>query len=372
MEPLKNLLSPEVVTRIGRAMSRADRSFNMRVFLRNIANELEPLELKQRMMLITSRLQLVLPEDPRKSFPRLIAALKQDENDKIGLSGFSVWPLTRYVAEHGLRHFELSMESLHAMTQVFTAEFDIRPFLIHQEERTLKQLVRWTEDPSEHVRRLVSEGSRPLLPWGERLPQFVKYPERTWPLLEALKDDPSLYVRKSVANHINDHSKHHGDWVVKQLKSWRQPKSANPSHREWIIRHATRTLVKRGHPGALKLHGIAPSSAVTVVRAKILTPRIKLGESLRVQVVLQNSSTKPVPTIVDHELRLLKSNGTHAAKVFKGKKFVLEVGETRTIELQIPIRRVTVRAYYQGRQYWAPLINGKVHTAHQFVLNVAD
>jgi 3-methyladenine DNA glycosylase AlkC len=330
---------------------------------------LEPLELKQRVLFISARLHRVLPADVRKSFPVLVGALKQDEQDRVGLSGFVVWPLTRYVREHGLNHFDVSMRSLHAMTQVFTAEFDIRPFLLHHEVQTLQTLKRWTQDPSEHVRRLVSEGTRPLLPWGERLSRFVEAPSRTWPLLEALRDDPSMYVRKSVANHINDHSKHHGDWVVAQLTQWRGAGKSVSSELEWIIRHATRTLVKRGHPGALKLHGVA-GSGVKVVSAKVRTRRVMVGEALAVQVVLKNTSKKPAATIVDHEVRFLKANGMHSPKVFKGKKLVVDPGATVAIEMKIPIRAVTVRAYYPGVQYWVSVVNGVRSPEERFVLEI--
>lgn len=351
MEPFKNMLGEEAARKIAKAMKRASASFPSEKFLKNIKKDLEPLELKDRMKLLKERLKNVLPANPKESFPLLVKALKENEKDDVGVSGFLVWPFTQYVSDEGHEHFDLSMKTLHKMTQVFTAEFAIRSFLISSEQKTLKQMLAWSQDPSEHVRRLASEGSRPLLPWGQKLTAFVSNPEKTWPLLENLKGDPSLYVRKSVANHINDHSKHHGDWVVKKLKTWDLEKH------DWVIRHGTRTLVKKGHKGALTLHGIK-SSKIKVLQQKVLTPKIKMGDFLQVEVKLQNPTSKPIKLILDHELGLLKANGKISPKVFKGKKLILPPKEILTLFSQIRVRSVTVRKYYYGKQAWTPILNG--------------
>lgn len=357
MEPFKNKLGEHAAQQIAHAISRAHPKFDQKLFLKNLKQELEPLELKARMILLQQRLQKTLPADPHKSFAILIKSLQKNDSDKIGLSGFLVWPLTHYVTELGLDHFDLSMDALYQMTQVFTAEFAIRPFLIRHPQKTLKQLHTWINDSNEHVRRLVSEGSRPLLPWGQRIPEFVLEPKKTWPLLEVLKLDPSEYVRKSVANHINDHSKNHGDWVVKQLESWNKKHSKHKDV-QWIIRHGTRTLVKKGHVQALALHGV--NACALDVSQKVVTKKVRLGEFLKVQVTLRNTSKAAALVIVDHELLLLKASGRTSPKVFKGAKLTLQSGETRTLDLQVRIKKVTTRKYYAGKQGWTARVNGKV------------
>lgn len=379
MEPFKNLINHAAVKRIERAIVRSYPSFDGKRFLKGIDSSLHPLELKGRVIHISERLKDALPSDIPLSLSILTAAVResdrgsiqtvneQSEDDEIGLSGFLVWPLTRFVSSYGLGHFKESMSALHAMTQVFTAEFDIRPFLIHYETKTLKHMRRWTEDPNHHVRRLVSEGTRPLLPWGERLIRFVNDPTVTWDMLDALKHDPSPYVRKSVANHINDHSKNHGDWVIEQLSSWANP--SRDAEIDWIIRHSTRTLVKRGHSGALRLHGVE-TGVVLVNSATVLSRKIALGDSLRVRVELNNPSNKSLVVIVDHELNLLKANGKHAPRVVKGKKLLLDAGARISVEMNIPVRPVTVRKYYSGVQFWSPIVNGLKHDSHAFKLTV--
>lgn len=366
MEPFKNWLGISAGRRIAAAIARAYPAFDARTFLSGLEAALEPLELKERMVHLEERLTRGLPEDPRRGFSILAHALKQDEKDAVGLSGFEVWPLTHWVTLKGLAHFDLSMKALRAMTQVFTAEFAIRPFLIHHETQTLKQLHAWTADPSEHVRRLVSEGSRPLLPWGIRLPAFVEAPQKTWPLLDKLKQDPALYVRKSVANHINDHTKHHGDWVIEKLSEW-QKAHADSKAVNWIIRHGTRTLIKKGHPGCLRLHGIS-ATAVELVKGSVLTPRVHLGEWLKLKAVIRNTGKRPAEAWIDLDLQLAGSRAQARSKIFKGKRVVLNAGETQTVELALPIRPVTTRRYYPGRQSCALVVNGRRSESYPFQL----
>lgn len=356
MEPFKNWLGFKAAERIAQAVHRSDPSFPKKDFLAGLEKELAPLELKDRMRLLNVRLKAVLPNDPRQSIPKLMEALRQSSEDKIGLNQFEVWPLTQYVAEEGQAHFELSMKALKAMTQVFSSEFAIRAFLIQQEAKTLGQLRIWTEDSSEHVRRLVSEGSRPLLPWGEKLPRFVKDPSKTWPLLERLRIDPSFYVRKSVANHINDHTKNHADWVMRHLARWRK-EHAQSKDMDWILRHGTRTLIKKGHPVALRLQGVHPS-AIVLKRWRILTPNVCLGESLIIEIVLHNPGEKSAKAIVDVDLQLLGSRDQKRSKIFKGIHRVIEASQSETFRIDIPLKRVTTRRYYPGNQGCRPFVNG--------------
>ena len=366
MEPFKNKLNEEAAKRIACAIKRGYPTFPEEKFLHNIAKELAPLELKERNIFLKNRLVKFLPEDKKKCFPILVDALKKNEKDEVGLSGFLVWPLTEFIAEHGLEHFELSMYALYQMTKVFTAEFAVRNFFLRQEDKTLILFKLWAKDECEHVRRLVSEGSRPLLPWGKKLSKFAQNPEKTWPLLEALKNDSSLYVRKSVANHINDHSKNHADLVVKKLKAW---KKAYPENKNinWIIRHGTRTLIKKGDQKALELHGIKKVK-IKIKYQKILTKQVKMGNALQVELAIANPSNKNITLLIDHEIELLGARGKYRSKVFKGKKVIFRAKEIKIISSQIKIKAVTVRKYYLGTQYWCPIINGEKKKKLAFLL----
>ena len=254
------------------------------------------------------------------------------------------------------------------MTKLFTSEFAIRAFFIKDQKRTLFEFKKWLNDDSEHVRRLVSEGSRPLLPWGQKLHQFVIDPQLTWDLLDYLKNDTSEYVRKSVANHLNDHSKNHPEFVLKKLIGWNKLYPKDP-HIQWIIKHATRTLIKKGNSEALKLLGIN-NSKIKLNKCILDSKKIKIGESLKVEMVIANLEPKNINIIIDHEISLLKANGTHTKKVFKGKKITILPKQKIKVNFKIPFKKVTTRVYYSGKHYYAAKINGKSKKAIEFILKV--
>ncbi len=368
MEPFKNLFNKSVAENIADAVKRNYSAFNKKAFLKNIDKELDKLELKGRVHFLAVRLHDYLPKELGESIHFLLGALKQNEKDHQGISGMAVWPLTHFVSLYGLENFELSMLALKEMTKEFTSEFAVRPFFVKDQKKVMKFFKEWVDDESEHVRRWVSEGSRPLLPWGMKLQDFVSDPELTWIFLEKLKNDPSEYVRKSVANHINDHSKNHPDFVVEKLLEWH--KSNNKSDDlSWIIKHASRSLIKKGNKKAFQLHGVE-SFNIKVVEQKILSKKVKIGEVLRVSITLQNASNKKAQIILDHDIHLLRANGKHNVKVFKGKKMLLLPKEKIQIKLSIPFKVVTTRAYYPGKHFWNVKINGTSELPLPFQLSL--
>ncbi|NOT78702.1 MAG: DNA alkylation repair protein [Bacteriovoracaceae bacterium] len=352
MEPFKNKINIDTARQISQNIKRHYPEFNDTLFHKNINSELTDLELKDRIRFLAKKLHLFLPTD----FKISAKILKKAVGDHSTLSGFNVWPLTEYISNYGEDELDLSLEVLKEMTKVFTSEFAVRAFFIKNPNRTLKIFKHWAQDENEHVRRLVSEGSRPLLPWGQKISEFVNSPKLTIELLELLKNDESLYVRKSVANHLNDHSKNHPDLVVKTLQSWKKsdPKNKNI---EWIIRHASRTLVKKAHPKALELHGVS-SKKINVLSLKLKKNQIKINESLEISVTIQNKSKAKSLVILDVDLHLLKANNSHNIKCFKGKKVSLDAEEKILVILKVPLKKVTTRTYYSGVQYLSCKING--------------
>lgn len=368
MEPFKNLLNEEVANEIANLLFKKNKKFKKDLFLKDIKKKLKPLELKDRVRFLSERLKESLPEDQVESLLLLKKIIKVNNEDKIGLDGFKLWPISEYVAKYGLNNFDVSMDVLKELTKAFTAEFAIRSFFIHDEKKTLKYFKLWVHDENEHVRRLVSEGSRPYLPWGQKLTNFAIDPNITWELLEQLKDDPSMYVRKSVANHLNDHSKNHPDWVVDNLLLWKK-KYGDDEKVNWIIKHASRTLVKNGHKRAFKLHGV-DSGKVKVLQSKIQSKNIKLGKNLEVEIEIQNLEKKKLKIILDHELHLLRKNGKYNIKCFKGKNLYLLPLEKMKIKFNIPLKVVTTRSYYTGVQYWNIKVNGVSEEKLAFNLKV--
>lgn len=372
MEPLKNLFSIGSARRTVAALRRGDPEFSEEAFLDGLAAELEVRELKQRVRLFADRIDAQLSRDTPTAFVAMVEALPRDDKDTVGLSGMAVWPLTEIVARRGLPHFEASMNALRAMTRPFTAEYAIRPFLRLEQERTLACLAEWVRDPDEHVRRLASEGSRPLLPWGERLAALQADPELTLPLLQALKDDPSEYVRRSVANHLNDHSKTHPERIVAVLGEWLGAKSdaTGKGSLTRLARHASRTLLKAGHPDALRLHGFAPSDVLELGDVRIGPARLRVGEALDYQFVIRNRSGDPAKVLFDYAIHHRKANGGLTAKVFKGRTRTLAPGESWEVVGRHPLRLVTTRRYHPGTHQFEVRINGLAGPAQNFELLV--
>lgn len=370
MEPFKNEFSQPNALRIAAAVRRAHPDFNVARFSKGLEAALAPLELKQRMLLIADRLEAGLPTHPPDLFAILIRALSHGDSDKGELRGFLVWPLTEIVARRGLGHFEEAMQALAEMTRRFTAEFAIRPFLRQHREKTLKQLTRWCKHPDEHVRRLVSEGSRPLLPWGGNLPELLAPPFPTLALLEKLHRDPSDYVRLSVSNHLNDFSKHHPELVVATLQRW-LAETPDDARLQKIARHACRTLLKAGHPGAMDLHGYGSAKVLKLESFSLGQTSVQLGTHLDFQIAIRNTSKKPVRVMFDFAIHHLKANGSHSPKVFKGRMSELAPDQLWTIDGRHPIRPITTRVYHPGLHHFEPRINGQAHPALSFTLKIA-
>jgi 3-methyladenine DNA glycosylase AlkC len=367
MEPFKNEFSYPKARQIAEAVKRAHPAFSLPRFIKGLETALEPLELKQRMHLIADRIEAGLPAHPPEVFSILAKTLAKDQADTRGLRGFLVWPLTEIVARRGLPHFAEAMHSLSEMTKCFTAEFAIRPFLREHPELTLKQLHAWCDHPDEHVRRLVSEGSRPLLPWGGNLPELLNSPHPTLELLEKLHRDPSDYVRLSVSNHLNDFSKHHPELVIETLTRWQKANPDDPRLKK-LARHACRTLLKSGHPGALEFHGYGSAKVLELEVFELGGKSVTLGGHLEYRLVVRNSSKRPMRVMFDYAILHRKANGTLSPKVFKGRIRELAAGEGWEITGRHPVKPITTRVYHAGIHGFEPRLNGRAFPALEFTL----
>lgn len=373
MEPFKNFISAREVDLITLHLSRHLPEFDGQDFQTGIMKSLLSLELKQRAALIASALHNVLPPDAASRNAILAAMLHPDPLDQAtqpsddkGISGWGLWPLTMVVGTYGLEDFDASLALLKEMTKRGTSEFDVRPFLQADQERALAIITPWASDENIHVRRLASEGTRPRLPWGMQLKQLVTDPSPTLPILHAMRDDPEEYVRRSVANHLNDIAKDHPDLVAGLANDWM---SAAPAPRQKLVRHACRTLIKQGHPMALAAFGVGkPDISEPVIR--VLTPQVDLGSALSFAVDLSSGAKKPQKLIIDYVIHFQKVSGTLAAKVFKWKQMTLEAGQTVSMTRDHAIRPITTRKYYAGTHALSLRINGRDFGREEFELAI--
>lgn len=262
--PLKDLMGRRLIALIGESLAAVVPGFDVRRFKARALSGLEALALKERAMHIAQAMAAQLPADFEDVAPLLIRSfgppLAATEGN--GLAPFFYFPHAHLIARHGVARFDSGMAANYELTQRFTAEFSIRPFLVAHRARCLALLQRWTKDPNPHVRRLVSEGTRPRLPWAMRLPEFQADPHLSLPLLEALKDDPELYVRRSVANHLGDIAKDHPDIAFAVCERWLDELRASADDRQaeqrrWIVRHAVRLPARQGAAPALRLRALA-------------------------------------------------------------------------------------------------------------------
>lgn len=373
MEPFKNNLSPELVFCIADHLQKQLVEWDRASFETPVLKELPDLELKARAQLIADHLHQVLPKRLTARYRVIRAMLHPSESaqsgvqsNEAGICGWGMLPLGMVVGQHGLADFDKSLALLKEMTKRFSAEFDVRYFLLEDQERALQIMGDWTHDPNFHVRRLVSEGTRPRLPWGMQLPRLIADPSPTLPILTALRDDEEEYVRRSVANHLNDISKDHPDLVAKLAGDWM--KGADKG-RQRLVRHACRTLIKQGHPAALKVFGHGPPR-LKRTRLNIETAVVTLGESLVFNVDLRSQAKSSQSLVIDYIVHFKKANGQRSGKVFKWKTIRLEAGEAVSLQRSHPLRPVTTRRYYAGRQALSVRINGQDFGFEEFELQV--
>jgi 3-methyladenine DNA glycosylase AlkC len=366
-EPLKNQFGADVPRAIATMIRAVCPSFNSQAFVRDTLDGYDVLALMPRGKKIAQALRRHLPDDYTRAVAILLDSLGQpharDPNQS--LASFLFMPHTMFVAEFGLAHFEVSIRAQHALTQRFTAEFSIRPFIEKHPEATLRQLKIWTADPSAHVRRLVSEGTRPRLPWAPRLRNFQADPTPVLALLELLKDDPALYVRRSVANNLNDIGKDHPDLLAHTAQTWLEGAS---TERRWIVGHALRSAVKRGERSALDVLGFGGSAQVFVGKASITPSRAAMGGKVDIAFEVTNTHDMPQSVLVDFCVHYVKANGQTRAKVFKLKTLELAPGQTALLGKKLSVAEMTTRKHYPGVHRVDLILNGQPQPLGAFEL----
>lgn len=356
---LKEIFNRERLRHIAREAEAVWPGFDGQRFMKLATAGLDELGIMQRMRQTADSLHETLPAD----FPRALPILK-DLAPRIG-HGFASIALSEFVALHGRNHFDLSLDALKFFTRLGSSEFAIRHFLVADFERTIAVMRRWAEDENEHVRRLASEGSRPRLPWSFQLKNLVADPSPTGPILETLKADPSLYVRKSVANHLNDIGKDHPDLLVERVSGW----NLDEKHTAWITRHALRTLIKKGDARALALIGTTGKAEIRVEAFAVEPARTRLGERITTRARLASTSKSPQRLVVDYAVHYPKKNGI-SRKVFKLKETELLPGADCVLAISQTIKDFTTRRHYAGFHRVELMVNGETVATSGFELTV--
>lgn len=346
---LKEIFDRARFQHIAGEMAAISRDFDGERFLALATKDLDALGIMQRLRQTAEALRGALTCD----FARSVALLRELA-PRIG-HGFASIVLSEFVALYGRADFDRSMVALHYFTRFGSAEFAIRHFLADDFERTLDVMRGWALDDNEHVRRLASEGARPRLPWSFQLKSLIADPSPTLPILELLKSDPSLYVRKSVANHLNDISKDNAELLLERLAGW----DMADSNTAWIVRHALRTLIKKGDPKALALIGTTGRPEVDVAAFAVTPASIALGGRIALRTSIVSTAVKPQQLVVDYAVHYVKKAGGTSKKVFKLKQITLPPAARKELEISQAVRDFTTRKHYPGHHRVELIVNGE-------------
>jgi len=341
----KDWFDTEAVKRLSDQVYSAWPEFDQKRFQSLATDGLEDMEMSGRVDLIAASLANVLPEDKAEALRILSQSLPEILPDCEAVTdGWLQWPVGAFIATYGTDDVDAAFDAMIELTQRFSSEFAIRPFAVQDPEDTFSRLKKLTGHPSAHVRRWCSEGIRPRLPWGGNLKSLIEDPSPIWPILEDLKQDSELYVRRSVANNLNDIAKDHPDAVLDRCEAW----WGQHEDTDHLIRHALRTLIKDGHPRALALLGYhAPGEELG---AKLsVTPRsIQIGESITLNLTLQNKGKDTLAVLVDFGVEYVRKQGT-SGKVFKWSTRELKPGEELSLTKRHAFRETSIRALYPGK-----------------------
>lgn len=280
-------------------------------------------------------------------------------------TGYQGMFIPAFVELYGLSEFKLSTDSLAYITQYASAEFAVRPFIQHYPQKMHRLLLDWAKSDNEHLRRLASEGCRPRLPWAMGLPEFKKNPAFILPILDALRDDSSEYVRRSVANNLNDIAKDHPQIVITIATNWLA--ESHSKARQRLVKHACRSLLKQAHPQALALFGFLPPKHIKVENL-IADKTVKLGGTLHFSCVLKQQQGKCLNKVrIEFAIDFMKKNGKQARKIFQLSESVIEQ-DTKIINKAFSFKKISTRAYYCGQHSLAILVNGVQLHEEKFVL----
>ncbi|ANS74268.1 hypothetical protein AWM70_06450 [Paenibacillus yonginensis] len=367
-EPLKNVYNKPFIRQLADKLHRAYPPFDTEGFIHSVLDEgWEGLELKARMRKITETLGRYLPS----AYPEAIAVLFAIDGECSGFP-YLIFPDFVEVFGQGKEDWELSMQALERFTPKSSAEFAVRPFLLRDPERTMKQMLAWAGHPDEHVRRLASEGCRPRLPWGQALGMFKKDPAPILPVLERLKADPSLYVRKSVANNLNDMAKDHPDLVIELARKWR----GSAPETDWIIRHACRNLIRKAVPEVLALFGYAdPEQGEPLAVSAELSANpdhAAIGGQSELSYELRLRDGEAVHIRLEYGVDFVKAGGRVSRKLFLLSDKTVP-GGTRLAGVRTHRwANLTTRRHYPGQHRLVLLVNGREIAQTQVLLSESE
>lgn len=361
-DALKDIYSKKFITLFAQYCNEVIPSFDPLVFGRFVFNkEWESKALKQRMSHIASALHEQLDADYRKSIKQLLQIIDHLKSKNIQ-SGFEYMFFPDFVEQYGQQYPDQSLNAIEKITAFSSCEFAIRPFIKNNPEKVMKQMLKWSMHKNLHVRRLSSEGCRPRLPWAMALQDLKKDPAPILPILENLKADPSEYVRRSVANNLNDIAKDHPAVVSSIVKKWQ----GFSKETDWIVRHGSRTLLKKADAEIYSLFGLSGTHTATIQNFKIKPKNVSLGGVLHFSFELYNGAPTPSKLRIDFAIYYMKSSGSQSRKLFRISENMYQPDQLYSFNKKISFSDLTTRKHYAGKHAIAIVVNGNEMVTEQF------
>jgi 3-methyladenine DNA glycosylase AlkC len=364
MSALKDIYSPSFFNYFSGIAETVLPSFDRNKFAADIFTpDWQNKELKQRMRHTSLVLHQFLDPDFVQAAGQ-IEKLTRKLQEAGTPENFAYMFLPDYIEIHGLDDFQSSVNAMEVVTQFISCEYAVRPFILKYKDDMMKQFLTWSEHKNHHVRRLASEGSRPRLPWGMGIPELKKEPKQILPILENLKNDPSEYVRRSVANNLNDIAKDHPAVVLEIAGKWQ---GISPETNA-LIKHGSRTLLKQGNTEILSHFGLLNDSRFEISELKIVTPEVRIGDDLVFSFTVKNGSDTEQLFRLEYAVYYLRQNGQLSKKVFKISERVFKPMEEISMIRKQSFRLITTRKFYEGEQQLSVIINGHERVFGKFVL----
>lgn len=365
-EPLKNIYHKKFFEPIIRLFEKEVDHFDSSKFMNAIfCEDWNGMELKARYHHIALVFHDFLPKDFSAAITILLSQLQALKVGGYKVESYEYLFYPDYIESFGLEDWETSELAMKEMTKYISCEFAIRPFLKKNPKRTFEWLYELSTHSHENVRRFSSEACRPKLPWGGNMKALEVDPSPIFPIMETLITDESLFVKKSVANNLNDISKTHPNQVIAFCKRW---KNGNP-HSEWIIKHACRTMLKAGQADVMQLFNYANIDQYRIYSFALKNAEVTFGNQLEFEVSLQNQSDQKAMTRLEYGLYLLKANGQKNRKVFKISEFNLDAKSKYKVTKKHAFVELTTRKYYMGEHELSLIVNGIEIDKQTFTLN---
>ncbi|MBF4491441.1 DNA alkylation repair protein [Flavobacterium sp. MR2016-29] len=360
---IKDIYSVSFYEKLGQAVAEVHPSFNKQKFIEAVyEGDFAQKEWKERMKHTTIVFHQFMPENFTEAVSLIDKTIQKLKN-KFTEGNLAFIFFADYIEIYGIDDFKTSAKAFVSITQFISCEFAVRPFILKYKEKMIDEMIKWSLHENHHVRRLASEGSRPRLPWAMAIPFLKKDPASILPILENLKNDPSEYVRRSVANNLNDIAKDNPQIVLEIASKWKGCSKETDA----IIKHGSRTLLKQGHPEILSHYGLE-STNIELSSFEIKTPIVKIGDYLQFQFHLNNKNPEPKNIRLEYAVHYKKAKGHLAKKVFKISEKSYQPNQLIKVERNQSFKLITTRVFHIGNHQLSIIINGKESEVLEFEL----